>query len=327
VKRLDAYWNSLNAISLLLLPLSWLFGAIAALRRWAYQQGLLKIHTLPVPVIVVGNITVGGTGKTPLVVWLAEFLQERGLYPGIIARGYGSSAGNEPRQVLAQSTAAEVGDEPLLIARRTGCPMVVCSDRVAAARALLEKAECDIIISDDGMQHYALGRDIEIAVIDGSRRFGNGFSLPAGPLRERPSRLKTVDLVVANGEAVPAEQQMMIRPGVVVNLHDSNMVRCLDDFRGQPVYAVAGIGNPARYFSMLRQHGLEIRELPFPDHHGFRVVDINPADELPVLMTEKDAVKCSDFAQPRHWYVQAEVEFDESFKQGLDSLLRGIRRG
>lgn len=327
MKRLDAYWDSLNAISLLLLPLSWLFGAIVASRRWAYRQGLLKTHVLPVPVIVVGNISVGGTGKTPLVVWLAEFLRGRGLRPGIIARGYGSSAGNAPRQVLAQSTAAEVGDEPLLIARRTGCPMVVCSDRVAAARSLLEKGDCDIIISDDGMQHYALGRDIEIAVIDGSRRFGNGFSLPAGPLRERPSRLRTVDLVVANGEAAPAEQQMTIRPGAVVNLCDSNVVCRLDDFKGQPVHALAGIGNPARFFSMLRRHGLEIRERSFPDHHGFRAADILPADELPVLMTEKDAVKCSDFAQPRHWYVQAEVEFDESFKQGLDSLLRGIRSG
>lgn len=327
MKRLDAYWDSLNAVSLLLLPLSWLFAAVAWLRRWAYQQGLLKSHALPVPVIVVGNITVGGSGKTPLVVWLAEYLQGCGWRPGIIARGYGSTAGSEPRQVLAQSTANEVGDEPLLIARRTGCPMVVCSDRVAAALALLEQEKCDIIISDDGMQHYALRRDIEIAVIDGSRRFGNGFSLPAGPLRERPSRLKAVDLVVANGVPATAEQQMRIQPGGVVNLCDSTQVRCLDDFRGQPVHALAGIGNPARFFTMLREHGLEIKEWPFPDHYGFRAADISPDDELPVLMTEKDAVKCSDFAQPRHWYVQAEVEFDESFKQGLDNLLRGISSG
>lgn len=327
MKRLDAYWDSRNGVSLALLPLSWLFIVLSFLRRSAYRIGLLKTHRLPVPVIVVGNITVGGTGKTPLVVWLAQWLGAKGLRPGIISRGYGGDGSEEPRQVLATSVAAEVGDEPLLIAQRTGCPVYVGADRVAAARALLQQQDCDIIVSDDGMQHYALGRDIEIAVIDGSRRFGNGFSLPAGPLRERPSRLNDVDLVVINGEATAEGSSMTISAGEVVNLHDADERRPLDDFVGRAVHAVAGIGNPARFFAMLRQRGLEIRERPFPDHHSFTATDISSDDGLPVLMTEKDAVKCSSFAQPCHWYVQAEAELDDSFKQGLESLLRGVTGG
>lgn len=327
MKRLDDYWDSLNGISLALLPLSWLFAVLVWLRGRAYSMGLLKVHRLSVPVIVVGNITVGGTGKTPLVVWLVQWLCRKGMRPGVISRGYGGNSGEGPRQVDATSLASEVGDEPLLIARRTGCPVYVCSDRVAAARALLQQSECDIIISDDGMQHYALGRDIEIAVIDGSRRFGNGLSLPAGPLRERPVRLKTVDLVVVNGEAMAGESGMAIRPGAVINLSDNDRSCRLEDFAGQTVHAVAGIGNPSRFFAMLRQQGLEVREHAFSDHHRFSAEDLSLDDELPILMTEKDAVKCVDFAQPRHWYVQAEAELDESFAQDLDTLLRGVVSG
>jgi tetraacyldisaccharide 4'-kinase len=327
VKRLDAYWDSRNGISLLLLPLSWLFLLIAGLRRQAYRWGLLQTHRLPVPVIVVGNITVGGTGKTPLVTWLACHLQGLGLRPGLIARGYGGRVGQMPLEVRPDSSATEIGDEPRLLASRTGCPMFVCSDRVAAARALLESYDCDVIISDDGMQHHALARDMEIAVIDGERRFGNGFCLPAGPLRECPSRLATVDLVVSNGGAAPGEYGMHLRPGLVVNLRDGQLTRQLADFAGQRVHALAGIGNPSRFFRMLREAGLDIDEQPFPDHYRFMAADISPDDELPVLMTEKDAVKCSDFAQERHWYVQADVELADAFGQRLDALLRGIKRG
>lgn len=327
MKRLDAYWGSRNGIALLLLPLSWLFMLVATLRRLAYRLGLLKVHRFPVPVIVVGNITVGGTGKTPLVMWLAQHLRNQGLRPGLVARGYGGSAGQTPLAVRPDSPAAEVGDEPLLLASRTGCPMYVCADRVAAAHALLASGNCDVIISDDGMQHYALGRDLEIAVIDGNRRFGNGFCLPAGPLRERPSRLASVGLVVTNGEAAAGEYGMRIQPGLVVNLQDGQLTRRLEDFAGQPVHAMAGIGNPSRFFQMLRAAGLEIDERAFPDHYRFSVTDISPDDDLPVLMTEKDAVKCIEFAQARHWYLRADVELADTFGQRLDDLLRGIKRG
>ncbi|VAX07249.1 Tetraacyldisaccharide 4'-kinase [hydrothermal vent metagenome] len=327
MKQLEEYWSDRNPVSLSLLPLSWLFCLIAWLRRRAFHFGLFKIHQVQAPVIVVGNISVGGTGKTPLVVWLAGYLQQQGFRPGIVARGYGADTGNTPRPVRPDSKVDEVGDEPLLISRRTGCPMFVAPDRVAAARALLAATDCDIIISDDGMQHYALGRDIEIAVIDGRRRFGNSFCLPAGPLREHPSRLKQVDLVIANGQAEMDEHVMHIRASKAVNLVNPE-IRCdLEEFSGQRLLALAGIGDPQRFFSMLREHGLHPNEWAFPDHHSFVASDISPDDDFSVLMTEKDAVKCSHIARPRHWYVPIDVEVDEAFSQRLAELLRGLKRG
>ena len=276
---------------------------------------------------MVGNITVGGTGKTPLVIWLAGYLKELGFQPGIVARGYGADIGDMPRRVTMDSRAAEVGDEPLLIVRRTQCPMFVSPNRVAAAKVLLENTDCDVVISDDGMQHYALGRDIEIAVIDGKRRFGNGFCLPAGPLRELPSRLNQVDFVIINGEAGRGEYAMNILPAVAVNLENTDITHSLEAFAGQQVHALAGIGHPQRFFKMLRDKGLRLIEHSFPDHHRFEKVDITPDDDLPVLMTEKDAVKCSHFAQPRHWYVPISVNVDEAFSQRLTELLRGLKSG
>ncbi len=327
MKRLDAYWGSRNAVSRLLLPLSWLFCSVVWLRRLAYRAGLLKVHRMPVPVIVVGNITVGGAGKTPLVIWLADYLKGLGYRPGIVARGYGADVGDRPRRVRADSKAAEVGDEPLLIARRIRCPMFVSPDRVAAARALLEHTDCDVVISDDGMQHYALGRDIEIAVIDGKRRFGNGLCLPAGPLREMPARLAGVDLVITNGGTEPGGHAMSISAGAAVNLSNPDLCRSLEEFAGERVHALAGIGDPRRFFGMLRERGLRLDERAFPDHHRFERADITPDDDLPVLMTEKDAVKCSHFAQPRHWYVPVDVDVDDAFSRRLAELLRGLKRG
>lgn len=318
--KLPDIWYESSPWLWLLLPLSGLYCAVVALRRWAYRVGFKKTHRLDVPVIVVGNLTVGGTGKTPLVTWLAHFLRAQGYRPGLIARGYGGKARHWPQTVTPDSDPARVGDEPVLLATATGCPMAVAPDRVAAARALLAEHACNIILSDDGLQHYALGRDLEIAVIDGERRFGNGHCLPAGPLREPAERLKQVDLVVANGTAEAGEFAMRVEAGEAVNLVTGER-RALARFRGQRVHAVAGIGHPARFFAALRAAALNVEEHAFPDHHAFRPEDL-PFTDAAVLMTEKDAVKCRGFAQAGHWAVGTRVELDEGFGSRLLALLR-----
>lgn len=322
MQRLDHYWYSNNPVSVLLAPLSWLFCLVAMLRRAAYRAGLRKVTRLPVPVIVVGNISAGGTGKTPLVVWLVEYLKQAGYSPAIVSRGYGGKARQWPQQVHAGSDPALVGDEAVLLARRCGCPMAVAPNRVAAARKVLESAACDIIISDDGLQHYALGRDIEIAVIDGTRRFGNGYCLPAGPLREPQGRLKSVDLVVVNnGQAGQGQFSMRLRSGLIRSLCDESMTRQSMDFQGQVIHAVAGIGHPARFFDHLKSLGMTIIEHAFPDHHPFVAQDIQFSDNAPVIMTEKDAVKCRRFAGAQHWYLPVDAELDEGFGKRLLNLL------
>jgi tetraacyldisaccharide 4'-kinase len=274
------------------------------------------------PVVVVGNLTVGGTGKTPLVAWLAEGLSERGLIVGVLSRGYGSSGGS-PRVVEPSSGWREVGDEPLLLRQRTGCATVVSTDRVAGARALIERG-VDVIIADDGLQHLRLARDCEVIVVDGARGFGNGRLLPAGPLREPVSQLARADLVVINGAPEHASLarlgpqanarfvQMKLFPGNVVPLDGRRTARALESFRGQRVHAVAGIGNPARFFGDLRGRGLDIIEHPFADHHPFTAADLEFGDTAPVLMTEKDAVKCRAFASARLWYVPVTARFSDA---------------
>lgn len=317
---LDTIWYGRSIWSLVLLPLTWLYCAVVGLRRLAYRSGLLRTQRLPVPVIVVGNITVGGTGKTPLIGWLAELLRTHGYRPGLVARGYGGDAKHWPQQVRADSDPRAVGDEPVLLARLTGCPMAVAPDRVAAARALLEHDACDVILSDDGLQHYALGRDIEIAVVDGVRRFGNRRCLPAGPLREPAGRLAGVDLVVSNGLAGPGETALRVQPGDAVNLVSGER-RPLERFRGVRVAAVAGIGRPERFFEALRGQGLEIEAHAFPDHHAYRPEDLAFAAGS-VLMTEKDAVKCRRFARDTFWAVTTRVELPEAFGRQVLALLR-----
>ncbi len=318
---LESHWYRTTPLTLLLLPLSWLFCAVALGRRWAYRAGLLKTVRLPVPVIVVGNINVGGTGKTPMVTWLVALLRKEGYRPGIISRGYGGSADHWPQPVRADSDPAMVGDEAVLLARRCRCPMTIGPDRPAAARALLEYADCDIIISDDGLQHYRLGRDVEIAVVDGMRRFGNGHCLPAGPLREPVRRLRSVDLVIVNGTAGSREYAMQLQPASLRNLQHAEKIRPLQQFAGQRVHAVAGIGNPARFFELLTSHGLGVIEHPFADHHPFRAGDLDFGDELPVLMTEKDAVKCQAFAKAHYWYLPVDAQLDERVPQRLLRLI------
>ena len=324
MRPLDRYWETRNWLSILLLPLAALYCLAAGLRAAAYRAGMLVSRSLPVPVIVVGNISVGGTGKTPLVVWLGRYLRSHGRRPGILTRGYGGGARDWPQEVRPGSDPRDLGDEPVLLARRSGCPVVAGPDRLEGARVLLDRHGCDLIICDDGLQHYALNRDIEIAVVDGDRRLGNGFCLPAGPLRERGSRLAQVDLVVVNGSAGEREMGMELRADRAVRLADQFNVQPLTEFRGQEVAALAGIGNPGRFFRMLRRFGLTIREYPFPDHHPFRPEDLAPFGDMAVLMTEKDAVKCEGFAGPRCWYVPVDAEPAPAFARRLDRLLTGM---
>ncbi|MGM0594885.1 MAG: tetraacyldisaccharide 4'-kinase [Pseudomonadota bacterium] len=306
----------------LLWPLSLLFCTLVRLRRLAYRLGLRHTTRLPVPLIVVGNITVGGSGKTPMVLWLAAFLRRQGYRPGLVSRGYGGQAECWPQVVTAESDPAQVGDEAVLLTRRSGCPMVVGPDRVAAAERLLAEYAVDILISDDGMQHYRLGRDIEIAVIDGDRRLGNGLCLPAGPLREPHSRLKSVDFVVANGAARAGEWAMHLGGGEAVSLQDGSR-RALSGFP-PGVHAAAGIGHPARFFQSLRRQGLSPTPHPFADHHAYTRGELDFADGRPVLMTEKDAVKYAPYATSQHWFVPVSATLSEPFGSRLLTALEKL---
>ncbi len=327
MKRLDHYWYARSPWLVLLTPLSLLFRMLVRVRRAAYRKGLLRSHRIDVPVIVVGNITVGGTGKTPLVAWLARYLREQGFKPGIIARGYGGRASSWPQQVRVDSDPAVVGDEAALLAGLTGCPMAVGPNRVAAAEALIKYNDCDLVVSDDGLQHYALQRDIEIIVIDGVRRFGVGFMLPAGPLREPVSRLHEADLLVVNGIGGAGEYPMKLKSGDAHNLRDDSVTKPLSAFRDGKVHALAGIGNPERFFQSLRQVIRRVEEHPFADHHRYRANDLRFDDDAPVLMTAKDAVKCRSFASGNEWYVPVRAEMSKDFQVRLNALLeaRGCR--
>lgn len=310
-----------------LIPLEALFRQVVTFRRWSYRNGLKRISRLPVPIIVVGNLTVGGTGKTPLVIWLARFLKENGFRPGIISRGYGASRGRRPVRVAEDSDVHAVGDEPLLIARRTGCPVFVFPQRAEAAKALLGRTDCDIILSDDGLQHYALYRDVEIAVVDGARQFGNGHCLPAGPLREPIERLSSVDLRIYSAEAPPGEYFMSLDGGVAVNLQEEQVKKPLRSFGGRAFYAIAGIGNPQRFFSHLRSFGLKFDSREFPDHHQYRVEDLGFAEGLPIVMTEKDAIKCRTFGASNLWYVPVEAMLPTEFGVNLLTILKAKCNG
>ena len=322
MKRIELHWYDNNPISVLLLPLAWCFCLATDLRRWLYRHGWLKSVVLPVPVIVVGNITVGGSGKTPLVVWLVEMLSGQGMRPGVVSRGYGGKAPYWPQVVSGQSDPSLVGDEPVLIARRTGCPVVVGADRVVAAQQLLADYGVDIIIADDGLQHYRLARTLEIAVIDGRRKLGNGHCLPAGPLRERRGRLRHVDLRVSTELSGVGTYLMRLEPGDVHAVNDKARIHSLRHFSRQVVHAVAAIGHPQRFFALLRECGIEIREHPFRDHHRFTAEDICFDDDLPVLMTEKDAIKCTTFADSRHWYLPVTARLNNEFGEHLLARLR-----
>ncbi len=300
---LERSWYRPFGWSLLLWPLSLLFAAVAMLRRGLFRLGIKTVHQLPVPVLVVGNISVGGTGKTPITLWLCDYLRQQGLKPGIISRGYGVKL-TAPRLVSAADSAIDCADEPLLLAQRSGCPVVICPDRVEAGRFLLAQTECNIIISDDGLQHYALGRDLEIIVLDGSRGLGNGCLLPAGPLREGAWRLAAADLVLVNSQPHPLSPH-------VFTLQAEPAISLLDPARQlaapATVSLVTGIGNPARFIRTAEQLGYQPQQQHlFADHYAFTAADFSTIAP-PVLMTEKDAVKCRPFAHPNWFYLPVQA--------------------
>jgi tetraacyldisaccharide 4'-kinase len=322
MKHLEYYWYTRSPWLILLTPFSLLYCLAVRLRRLLYRIGVLPSERLPVPVIVIGNLTAGGTGKTPLTGWLAMMLKQSGYRPGIVARGYRGKARNWPQQVRPDSDPVMVGDEAVMLASMCDCPMAVGPRRVRAARALLKHNECDLILSDDGLQHYALQRDIDIVVIDGVRRMGNGFCLPAGPLREPASRLKKADFQVVNGLGSKDEYPMRMKAVSARNLADDNDVRELSSFRGSSVHAVAGIGNPQRFLDFLRQAGLRVEVHLFPDHHDYTEKDVDFGDDRPVLMTAKDAVKCRGFGLRNAWYVPVTIEMGADFSERLLTLLK-----
>ncbi len=324
---IEHFWYRLRPAHLVLIPLSLLFGAAVWTRRALYARGILRSERPAVPVVVVGNITVGGTGKTPLVLWLAELVRSQGWRPGIVTRGYGGT--QQVQEVTVNSDPVSAGDEPVLLARRSGVPVFAGRRRTAAARALLAAhPECDMLISDDGLQHYALARDIELAVVDGERRFGNGWLLPAGPLREPVRRLHEVDAVVVNGGGVLTkprvpQHDMTLHGTGLVNVRDPQRAAAPAAFAGGPVHAVAGTGDPQRFFAQLRRLGLTVRGHPFPDHHAFTPDDLAFAQDAPVLMTEKDAVKCRAFARESWWYLPVTAQIDPALAPlVLDKLKR-----
>jgi tetraacyldisaccharide 4'-kinase len=311
-----------------LLPLSAIYAGAAFTRRWMYSSRLRRSVSLPCPVIVVGNLSVGGTGKTPLVIWLVAQLTELGFRPGVVTRGYGGSAGGVSL-VQAGDDPKIAGDEAVLLARRTHAPIAIGRDRPRAA-GLLINAGCNVIVSDDGLQHYALKRDCEIIVVDGVRGFGNARLLPAGPLRESQSRLRVVDAVVFNGGAVDTlvagAARMRLEASRAIAMR-YNTAKPLAEFAGQSVHAIAAIGNPQRFFELLQTFGIKVIAHPLPDHAPLRIDDISFADDLAVFMTEKDAVKCAEIAGPHHWYVPISVVFEPGDAAALrNTVVQAIKQ-
>ncbi|MES2490588.1 MAG: tetraacyldisaccharide 4'-kinase [Pseudomonadota bacterium] len=323
---LESIWYSDQPAPFWLLPFSWLYGVISRRRRVSLTA---EAERLPAPVIVVGNISLGGTGKTPFVIWLVERLREWGYTPGVISRGYGGEAPQYPMAVHSESNPVYCGDEPLLMARRLNVPVVIDPDRRAAARFLLtQNPTVNVLVADDGLQHYRLARDLEICIVDGMRGLGNGALIPAGPLREAPARLREVQLAVVNGGGwrgdAPEHADMFLR---MTEAHTFTGARePMAAFKGRTVHAVAGIGNPERFFGQLRWQGINVIPHAFPDHHAFTASDFNFIDTHPVLMTEKDAVKCLAFAQP-HWrFVPVVADLHADYTALVRKLVNSLKR-
>ena len=328
----DWYAPQVTLPAVLLWPLSILFRAVVAVRRMLFDAGLRRSQRLPVPVIVVGNITVGGAGKTPLTCALAQHLQRRGLYPGIISRGYGGS-NDAPRAVAVNDDPGIVGDEPPILAA-TGLPTWIGRDRAAAGRGLLAAhPECNVIVADDGLQHYALARDVEIAVVDASREFGNGLMLPAGPLREPESRLDRVDAVVRLvAGAAPRQPAATARTTTMThqplpwrNLRRPELAADPMQWRGREVHALSGIGNPQRFFDMVAALGIVATSHAFPDHHAFTPAEIAFPGAAAILMTQKDAVKCAAFADERCWYLPLRAVVDPALLALVEEKIHGFQ--
>ena len=321
-------WQHKGLFAWLMLPLAGLYCLVMILRRRAYSAGVFASIRVECPVIIVGNLSVGGTGKTPLVMWLVEQLVKNGYRPGVISRGYGGTAAGLPMLVGEKTPASAAGDEPVLIARRTNRPVVIAPDRVAAARFLLASTDCNVIVSDDGLQHLRLQRDIEIAVIASDRIAGNGWCLPAGPLREPASVLDGVDIVVSRTDhPMRSDGQLKLETGDCVRIAAPAERRALGDFCGRTVHAVAGIGNPDDFFAGLRQAGLDVIEHRFPDHHAYSPSELDFADERAVIMTEKDAVKCTAFAGPEWWALPVSAVLEECILDTILNRLEEISQG
>ena len=324
-ERIVAIWYEGAPVPWWMRALQPVYRSLRALHVATWRTGLRRTARIAVPVIVVGNITAGGSGKTPLVIALVDALRQRGWRPGVISRGHG---GTEVGPLLLDDVPdpARVGDEPCLIRRRTGAAVAIGRDRARAAALLLERG-VNVVVADDGLQNPSFARDVEICVIDGQRRFGNGRLLPAGPLREPLERLGSIPFQVCNGGvAQPGEIPMRLLGDVAVPVERTAATRPLESFAGQRVHAIAAIGNPERFFLGLRAHGIEVVAHPFADHHAFVASDLAFADDLPVLMTEKDAVKCVAFANARFWCVPVRAELPESFLDAIAALLPVARK-
>ena len=327
---LENIWYNDSPAKYLLLPLSALYCGVNAWQRW--WQSRSQHHSqprFPCAVIVVGNITVGGTGKTPLTIYLTEILQEAGYRPAIITRGYGGKAIQQLQAVTPRSDPAEVGDEAVLIASTTGVPVYAGANRLESINTCLKNHNCNIIISDDGMQHYKMPRDIQIAVIDGERQLGNRLCLPAGPLREPARRLKQCHFIVVNGnekkQNLPGAFKMTIQGNELINLKTAEK-RKLDDFQGKTVHVVSGIGNPQRFYNSLQRKGLKLIKHSFPDHYQFKPDDLQFKPKAAIIMTQKDAVKCHPFAPENSWYLPIKARLDNDFATQLIKLLGACLR-
>lgn len=320
-------WQQPNILTCLLIPISWLYRGVFSLRKFIYSIGLLPSYRAPIPVVVVGNITVGGTGKTPLVIRLVELLRDNGFNPGVISRGYSGQSSNYPLSVTQRTSVAESGDEPALIVRRTGVPMMVGPNRGDAIKQLIRDHQVDIIISDDGLQHLAMQRDVEICLVDDTNKSSNTHLLPAGSYREPLSRLNSVDLVLLHMPvlvdvqmtmALASSQPQPVRPS------SDHVPDGVDWLSQSNIHAVAGIGNPNRFFETCRELGFKITEHAFADHHSFTAQDLNFSDDDLVLMTEKDAVKCLNFANEKHWYLPVDAKLSNEFETRLLELLKTV---
>lgn len=337
-------WQKRGLIAWLLLPVSLLFACVVHVRFKLYKADILKVHKFAVPVIVVGNISVGGTGKTPIVSALVKRCQLTGKKPGIVSRGYGAEPASRPRMVDSNTPVELSGDEPLLLACETGVPICICTDRSAAVKWLTANHDVDVVISDDGMQHYAMDRDVELAVVDGQRMLGNGWLLPAGPLREPAGRLSQVDIVAVQETKNDPSISNKIKPQLIAhptnwpvtghfylaiealkNLADQHTIT-LETLNGRQVHAIAGVGNPERYFSSLRAAGLDVLEHAMPDHHRYTVEDIAFDDQHPILITSKDAVKIRtlDVDLTGIYEVCVVTNFDSDLDQAIEKMFAAL---
>lgn len=306
------WYGAAHPLPWIFVPFSLVYRAYMSLRRWFLQH--FCQYRCPVPLIVVGNLTAGGVGKTPLVIAIAQALQQKGLRVGIVSRGYGARIKQFPYVIQIEDCATQVGDEPLLLAQKVGCPVVIAPQRTAAVRYLLDHYQSQVIISDDGLQHYRMGRAIEIAVIDGTRGLGNGWCLPAGPLREAKSRLNEVDFIVVNEGSWDRGYAMHLLPGKLTQLQGGNTVD-LDSLSGD-IAAIAAIGNPQRFYSTLSQLGIQFKPHTYPDHYQFKEHDLDYSAAL-IIMTEKDAVKCRAFADETMYYLPVTAALNEAFWNAL----------